>query len=53
MSDSENRPDTQSSRPDVVLIWEELSYFGKSVVKDRLDKVNFRSNAPQPEFEFV
>jgi hypothetical protein len=42
MSDSDDHPDTQSSHPDVVLLWEELRYSGKAVAEDRLDKANFR-----------
>jgi hypothetical protein len=36
-SDSIDRSDARSSRPDVVLFWEEYRYFGKAVVEDRPD----------------
>jgi hypothetical protein len=38
MSDSEDRPDACPSRPDVVLFWEELRYFGKAVAEDHSDE---------------
>jgi hypothetical protein len=36
-NDSVDRPDARSSRPDVVLYWEELHYSGKAVAEDRPD----------------
>jgi len=36
-SDSVDRLDARSNRPDAVLFWEELRYYGKEVTKDRLD----------------
>jgi hypothetical protein len=51
------RPDAKKSdgedRPDVVLLWDESSYFAKAIAKDRPNEANFRSDAPQPESEFV
>jgi hypothetical protein len=38
ISDSEDCPDARPSRPDVVLLWEELCYSGKVVAKDRPNK---------------
>jgi hypothetical protein len=52
-NDSEDRPDTQPSHPDMVLLWEELSYSGKAVAEDRPDEANFHPDTPQPEFKFV
>jgi hypothetical protein len=52
-SDSEDRPDARPSCPDMVLLWEESRYSRKAITEDRLNKANFRSNAPQPESEFV
>jgi hypothetical protein len=52
-SDSEDRPDTRPSRPDVVLLWEESRYSGKAVAENRPNKANFRpdSNLPESDFE--
>jgi hypothetical protein len=52
-SDSDDRSDARPSHLDVVLLLEESHYFGKAVVEDCLDKVNFSPDAPQPESEFV
>jgi len=51
-SDNEDRLDARPSRPNVVLLWEESSYFGKAVIEDRPDKANFRPNANSSEFDF-
>jgi hypothetical protein len=52
MSDTEDRPDARPSRPNVVLLWEELRYSGKAVAEDRPDEANFHPNPPQPESDF-
>jgi hypothetical protein len=52
-SDNEVCPDARPNRLDVVLFWEESRYSGKAVAEDCLDKAIFRSDAPQPESEFV
>jgi hypothetical protein len=46
MSDIEDRSDTQPSRPNVVLLWEELHYSRNAVAEDRPD-----ANLPEVEFE--
>jgi hypothetical protein len=38
---SEHCPDAWLSRPDVDLLWEELCYFGKAVVVDRPDALQY------------
>jgi hypothetical protein len=50
---SEDRPNARPSRLDMVLFWEELLYFGKTVAEDHPDEAIFHLDAPQPEFEFV
>jgi hypothetical protein len=49
MSDSVDRLDAQSSRPDVVLFWEEYRYFGKAVAKDRPDAAKWPSGRYLPK----
>jgi hypothetical protein len=44
---SEDHPDARPSRSIVDLLWEELCYFGKAVVVDRLDARSSRSDALQ------
>jgi hypothetical protein len=44
--------DTRPSSPDVDLLWEESSYFGKAVAEDRLDEASFRLDANLPEIDF-
>jgi hypothetical protein len=39
-------------RPDMVLLWEESRYFGKTVAEDYLEEANFRPDASSPESEF-
>jgi len=48
---SEDRPDTQSNRPDVNLIKIELCCFWKDVAENRPDVANFRPDSRQPEPE--
>jgi hypothetical protein len=50
--DSEDRPDARLSRPDVVLLWEESHYSGKTVAEDCSDEANFYTDANLPESEF-
>jgi hypothetical protein len=42
----------KTSRPDVVLSWEDLIYSRKAVAEDRSNEANFRPYTPQPESEF-
>jgi hypothetical protein len=46
---SEDRPEAQSSRPDVNLIKIELRCFWKDIAENCPDVANFRSDARQPE----
>jgi hypothetical protein len=46
---SDDRPNAQSSRPDVNLIKIELRCFWKDIAENRLDVANFRPDARQPE----
>jgi len=48
---SEDRPDAQSSRPDMNLIKIELRYFWKYIVENCPDVANFCPDARQPESE--
>jgi hypothetical protein len=51
-SDSVDRPDARSSRPDTVLFWEELRYSGKVVTEYRPYAAKWPSGHYSPEFEF-
>jgi hypothetical protein len=52
-SDSDDCPNAQPSRPDVVLLGEESRYSGKAVAEDHPDEANFRLDALQLESKFV
>jgi hypothetical protein len=52
MSNSEDRPKARLSRPDVVLLWEELCYSGKTIAKDHSDEANFCPDANSPKSDF-
>jgi hypothetical protein len=51
-SDSIDRPDARSSRPDAVLFWKEYHYFGKTVAENRSDVVKWPSERYSPESDF-
>jgi hypothetical protein len=52
MNDNIDRSDTRSSRPDAVLLCEELLYSGKAVTEDCLDAGKWLSGCYSPESEF-
>jgi hypothetical protein len=53
MSDNEHRSDAWSSRPDVVLFWEELRYSKMAVAEDRPNegKLPFGRYSQESDFE--